>query len=362
MKINFRRFGLIPLVCGALLLRAAPAESQPATDYQIFVSNEKSGDVTVISAPDWKAVATIPVGKRPRGIHASPDGKLVYVALSGTPIEPPPKLDAQGNPIFEKGHDDDEDKAPSDKAADGIGLVDVAQRKFLRKIPAGSDPEQFCLSPDGRRLYNANEDVGTATILEADTGKIVTFIPVGREPEGTGISPDGKILYVTCETGGDVFAIDAQTTKVLGHLHVNPRPRSVDFLPDGSRAYIPSESVGELNIIDAVHHELLKTVTLPKGSRPMTVKVSIDGKRVYASTGRSGLVCVLDSGTGALLNTIKVGQRPWGIALSPDGKYLFSANGPSDDVSVVDLATEKEIVRVKSPGGPWGVTVVPNAK
>jgi DNA-binding beta-propeller fold protein YncE len=47
-------------------------------------------------------IATIPVGKRPRGIHVSPDGKTVYVAVSGTPIEAPPQLDAHGNPIFEK--------------------------------------------------------------------------------------------------------------------------------------------------------------------------------------------------------------------------------------------------------------------
>ena len=358
MKTFSRQTWLAALVCNAALLVVAPAQSQPAGGYQIFVSNEKSGTLTVISGADFKVTATIPVGKRPRGIQASPDGKTVYVALSGTPIEPPPKLDANGNPILLKNQTDDDDKAKSDKTADGIGLVDVAHKKFLRKIPAGSDPEQFCLSPDGRRIYIANEDVGAATILDATSGKVVTFVPVSREPEGVGVSPDGKFFYVTCETAGDVFAIDAQTFKVISHLEVHPRPRSVAFLPDGSRAFIPSESSGELNVIDTVNQKLLKVITLPKGSRPMTVKVSPDGKKIYASTGRGGTVCVLDANTCEVLNTIKVGTRPWGIALSPDGKFLFSANGPSDDVSVVDLATEKEIARVKSPGSPWGIVAV----
>ena len=91
--------------------------------------------------------------------------------------------------------------------------MDVAQRKFLRKIPAGSDPEQFAVSADGKRLFISNEDVRTATVLEAATGKIVTFIPVSQEPEGVGLSPDEKFFYVTCETGGDIFAIDASGTK-----------------------------------------------------------------------------------------------------------------------------------------------------
>ncbi len=347
------------VVCGLLLQVVAAAQ---AADYQIFVSNEKAGTLTVINGGDFKVAGTIPVGKRPRGVHASPDGKTVYVALSGTPIEPPPKLDANGNPIFDKGHDDDDDKVKSDKSADGIGLVDAAQRKFLRKIPAGSDPEQFCLSPDGTKIYIANEDISAATVLDAGTGKTVTFIPVSREPEGTGASPDGKFFYVTCETAGDVFAIDAHTYKIIGHIVVHPRPRSVAFLPDGSRAFGPSESVGELNVIDTASQTLTKVITLPKGSRPQCVIVSPDGKKVYASTGRGGTVVVVDANTYAVLDTIKVGKRPWGITLSPDGKYLFSANGPSDDVSVVDLATDKEIARIPSPGSPWGITAVPDAK
>ena len=350
------------LLCSLILWGAVPAPGRAGGEYQIFVSNEKSGDLTVIDGADFKVTATIPVGKRPRGIHASPDGKTVYVALSGTPIEPPPKLDANGNPILLKNQADDEDKPPADKSADGIGLVDAGQGKFLRKIPAGSDPEQFCLSPDGAKIYIANEDVGAATILDALTSQVVTFVPVSREPEGVGVSPDGRFFYVTCETAGDVFAIDAKTYKVIGHLVVHPRPRSVAFLPDGSRAFIPSESVGELNVIDTTNQALLKVITLPKGSRPMTVKVSPDGKKIYASTGRGGTVCVVDANTYEVLNTIPVGKRPWGITFSPDGKYLFTANGPSDDVSVVDLATEKEIMRIPSPGGPWGVVAVPAAK
>jgi DNA-binding beta-propeller fold protein YncE len=43
--------------------------------------------VTIIDGGTFKVVGTVAAGKRPRGIHSSPDGKSVYVALSGTPIE-----------------------------------------------------------------------------------------------------------------------------------------------------------------------------------------------------------------------------------------------------------------------------------
>jgi YVTN family beta-propeller protein len=53
-------------------------------DYNVFVSNERSGDVTLIDGATDNVLAKIPVGKRPRGIHASADGRRVYVTLSGS--------------------------------------------------------------------------------------------------------------------------------------------------------------------------------------------------------------------------------------------------------------------------------------
>jgi YVTN family beta-propeller protein len=347
------------LAVALVALAAGATPAWAAGGYQIYVSNEKSGDVTVIDGASLKAVVTFPVGKRPRGIHASPDGKTVYVALSGTPIEGPPELDAQGNPVFKRDKDDDDDDdVASDKSADGIGVIDVATRKLLKKVSVGSDPEEFDLSRDGKQLYVSNEDVKTASSVDIANGKVEHIVPLSQEPEGVALTPDGKTLVVTCETGGDVFFIDEATFKVKGQVKVGPRPRSVAFVEGGKFAVIPSESAGNLYVVDMAQLKVVKTVALPKGSRPMRVRVSADGSKLYASTGRGGSVAVLDARSFEVLNNIAVGKRPWGIVVSPDGKYLFAANGPSNDVSVVDLTTNKEIAKVKAGDSPWGLAVV----
>jgi YVTN family beta-propeller protein len=358
-KVRFHGFHALGATLAAWLPLTAPA----APHYQVFVSNERSGDVTIIDGGDNQVLGTIAVGKRPRGIHASPDGKSVFVALSGTPIAVPPQLDAKGNPIFQRGKDDDdEDSVKSDKSADAIGVLDVAQKKLTRKISAGSDPEEFSLSKDGTRLYVSNEDVKTASVINIATGKVEHIVAVGQEPEGVATAPDGKRFYVTCEAGGDIYAVETAGYTTVGHFKVNVRPRTMDFLPDADVGFVPSESTGELNVVDTADLKVTKVIALPAGSRPMSVKVSLDGRRVYVSNGRAGTVSVLDSRTYELLNTIKVGTRPWGMALSPDGKFLYTANGPSNDVSVVDLETNAEVARVKAGASPWAVAVVSDAR
>lgn len=351
-----------PSKCAAALLVTIFSSAYPGTaladgpiPYRVCVGNERSGDVTVINGADQKVLATVPVGKRPRGIHASPDGRFLYVALSGSPITGPPALDAQGNPIQKKG-DDDEDEA--DHSADGIGVIDLRRMTFVKKLPAGSDPEEFAVSKDGMRLYISNEDVATASVVNIADGRVEAIIRVKKEPEGVALSPDGARVYVTCEAGGEVVVIDTRRNKSVAEILVGGRPRTVAFLADGSRAFIPSETAGIVQVFETKGYTRLKTIFLPQGSRPMGTAMDPRRNRLYVSTGRAGTVCLVDPAAGTVLKTIAVGKRPWGLGMSPDGQRLFVANGPSNDVSVIDLDAEKEVGRVKVGEGPWGVTIV----
>src|SRR5947209_7854292 len=164
MKINTyghgcRRPVAVSVLCAVLTLSWTVAAAEKS--YLVCISNEKSDDITIFDAHKNTVIATIPVGKRPRGIHASPDGKLLYVALSGSPIAGPRVAGARL---------DDEPKK-TDPSADGIGVVDLAARKFRNKIFGGPDPEQFTISADGCRLYIANEDAAGLSIINAADGK-----------------------------------------------------------------------------------------------------------------------------------------------------------------------------------------------
>ena len=78
--------------------------------------------------------------------------------------------------------------------------MDLSENKLVNKIFAGSDPEQFALSHDGKTLYASNEDASALSIVDAASGKLVATLPMGQEPEGVALSPDGKLL---ASAGGD---------------------------------------------------------------------------------------------------------------------------------------------------------------
>src|SRR3954454_9479860 len=187
-------FGLLAMLVLVLVL-AGCGSKPPGSSYRVYVTNEASGDLTIIDPVKMEALATVPLGKRARGLHPTADNKLLFVALSGSPLAPP-GIDESTLP-------------PPDKSADGIGVFDIAQNKMLRKVPGGSDPEQFAIAQDGKLLYVSNEDAAGLSFVDPANGQVLKTIPTGREPEGVTLSPDGKQIFATSEDEGTITVVDA---------------------------------------------------------------------------------------------------------------------------------------------------------
>jgi YVTN family beta-propeller protein len=331
---------------------APAAAAKPAPGSPLLYVSDETGTGVVVVDPIGKAVVQrINVGKRPRGLKISPDGTKLLVALSGSPI---------GGPGV-----DESKLPPADRAADGIGVVDLATHAVIRKYHSGSDPESFAMSLDGKMIFVSNEDSGEMTALDLESGDIKARVKVGEEPEGVTTGPDGKVVFVSCEGSNEVVAIDTRTFKVVGRVATGPRPRSIAFSRDGAIGFVASENAGTLTAFDARTRKVKKTIALPRPSeqgaippRPMGLQVSPDGSRLYVSLGRAKGIAVIDIATQEYKSTIAdVGTRPWGIGISTDGTKLYTANGPSGDISIVDVATGKTEARVATGGSPWGIAV-----
>ena len=333
----------------AVALALLPLSEAHATG-RAYVSNEDGASVSVIDTGMEQVIATIPVGKRPRGLKLNRDGSLLYVAVSGLPKCPPSVPDAECA------------KLKRDLQVDGIARIDTSTLKLTGVLKSGSDPEQFDVSRDGRRLYVSNEDSAQATVLDTASGAIVGTISMGHEPEGVRVAPNGKWVIVTSETDNAISIVDTGTLQVLKTIKVGVRPRDLAFTPDSELAYVSGEGDASLTRVPIPSGApVTRVLQLRKADRPMGVVFDAARQRIYMSTGRGGTVAVVarDGDVEKLVTEVAVGARPWGIALSSDGKRLYTANGSSNDVSVVDTSSLSVLKRIPVGQGPWGVVLSP---
>lgn len=106
--------------------------------FHIYVTNESSGDLSIIDGETNQVIETVQLGKRPRGIRVSPDRRHLFIALSGSPLAPPGV--------------DESTLPPPDKAADGIGVFDLTQRKLVRILRGSLRPRTDGRSSGGQDL------------------------------------------------------------------------------------------------------------------------------------------------------------------------------------------------------------------
>lgn len=314
-------------------------------DYLVYVSNEVANALAVIDPRIDQVVATIAVGRRPRGIRVSMDGRYIFAALSGSPRCPPTLPDEECA------------RLAVDKSEDGIAMVDAVTRQVVRVLPGGSDPEQFDLSPDNDRLFVSNEDADAASIVDVGSGRVINTVAVGSEPEGVKTSPDGSAFLVTSESDHAVTVIDASSGEVIATVAVGLRPRDIVFSPDGRRAFVSAELDRHVAVIDTRDWTVLEQIPISPTALPMGLAITADGGTLYVANGREGTISKVDLENSSVTASVEVGARPWGIALSPDEARLYTANGPSNDVTIVDARSLTVITRVAVGESPWGVAV-----
>lgn len=337
---------LLPAALASLICACSPRESDADRAPRVYVTNEISGDLAIIDPSAREVIARVPLGQRPRGLALSPDGELLYIALSGSPIAGPGV--------------DESTLPPADKSKDGIAVFDVATGRVLRIIRGISDPETVAVSADGRLLYVASEDTGQLVVIDAASGGRRAAVPVGGEPEGVAVSPDGRLVYATSEEDHTAAVVETGGHTLRARIPVGLRPRNAAFTVDGTRAFVPGENDASITSIDVAGDRVLKKVIIPgENVRPMGIVLSPSGDALYVTTGRGGELLRLDPTTLAVTGRVKVGERPWGVALTGDGKWLVTANGPSNDIALVDATSMKVVARISTGERPWGALAGP---
>ena len=213
-----------------------PKASETASSSRVYVSNEASGDVTVIDAGTDSVLTTIPVGKRPRGIQVSPEGKIVYV---------------------------------TNKASQTVSVIDTETNKVTATLAVGGRPRAAASMPNGSRAYVMSETLWTLSVVDTQNHRLTHRIKQEGDNVrvmGVAVAPDGKRVYVTTVDGGRVFVIDTSTHEVIASFEVGKRPRGIAITPDGKKLYTANGPSDDVSVVEV---ETLQVVARIKvGERP----------------------------------------------------------------------------------------------
>jgi len=251
----------------------------------------------------------------------------------------------------------------SDEAASALDAVDARTLKVIKKVPLSGHPNNMAVSKDGRRVYvGIIQEPGGVDVIDTATLTRVKTIPTKGTIHNPYVTPDGKYVVAGSIAGRSINVIDQKTEELLWSVDMDlgVRPMAFAWNADGSTKWIFAQLSG-LNgfaVVDFATHKEVNRInnpqlapgkpTVPEGSDPSHgMAVTPDGKTLVVCSRLNNYLYSYSLPDLKLIGSAELGGKGAGwVTLTPDGKTAYVANPVTNDVSVVDVKTMKEVTRI----------------
>src|ERR1035437_1082096 len=181
-----------------------------------------------------------------------------------------------------------------------------------------------------------------------------------QSPVALTASPEGKNLYVACAAAKPVLIFNPGQRQVAKRLALPGEPSGLALSPDGTRLFVTCAGpASQVCVIDTFSGKMLQT--LAAGHTALSPVLSPDGNTLFVCNRFNNSVSVFDLRRGQEQGRIQVAREPVSAALTRDGRFLLVVNhlphGRSDvpyvaaTVSVIDAAQRKVVKELHLPNG-----------
>lgn len=281
----------------------------------------------------------------------------------------------------------------------GASHFNQAPRKVEPQEATGRrvSPNAVIFSPKTRKIYAANTNRGTVTVVQGAT-HTVAEIKVGEAPAAIAVNPVTNRVYVA-NAGGSVSVLDGATDRVLATVDVGALSYVVAANYTANKIYVSKTFSNTLTLMngttnhasivhvnvqaDAIIVDQQKNgtylvnyedsaMTIVDGATDSARKVHIGdhiwGMAINSRThkiylgGTDGARLTVFDATTETVSHVSVGEIPCAIAVDRTANRVYVANYESNSVSVLDGRDDTVIATVVVGKHPQAIAADPIAK
>jgi YVTN family beta-propeller protein len=296
------------LMLGDLPLNIANAPSGKLA--AVTNNGESDQSVQLIDIEKEAVVDSVPIGKSWLGLVFSNDGRYLYASggndnfvirysvkdnklspydtiILGSPW--PERISVAGLAL----DDVDNRLYAVTKENNSLYVTDTRSKKVLSVLPLGGEGYTCLLSPDRKILYISCWGCDKVIMYDTRKGKISGSVPVGDNPNDMCITHNGRYLFVANANDNTVSVIDARHMKVIENLNSALYPdspagsttNSVSLSKDEKTLFIANADNNCLAVFDVSNPGSCKPKGfIPTGWYPTCVRIA--GNKILVSNGK----------------------------------------------------------------------------
>ena len=174
--------------------------------------------------------------------------------------------------------------------------------------------------------------------------------PVAQHSSSLAVTSDGHALFVVNPDADSVSLIDLDARTLTAEIALAPAPvadpttgaftpsvmpRALALAPDGRTVWVTGERSGLVYAVDVASRAVRGSVAV--GSEPVGIVATDDA--LFVGCASDATVVRVDPKTLTVAAQVAVAPKPWALALAADGKTLWATHLTGAAVSVIDPAS-----------------------
>jgi YVTN family beta-propeller protein len=304
-------------------LIAAFSIGTPALANNVIVLNSGEATLSIIDEATRQVVSTIPTGKEPHHLMATPDNSSLIVANS---------------------------------VSNNLMFIDPKTGKPQRWMENIEDPYQIGFSPDKKWLVSTGLRLDRLDIYRYDGVNISVAkrIPLAVMPSHIAFTNDSKTAFISLQVSGEVAAIDLATQTVKWKMKVGKVPAGLWMTPDDKYLLVGMTGADYVAVVDWRNQKVIKTIKTGNGAH--NFRSLADGKHVLVSNRVASTISIIDQDSLTNVGDITgLLPGPDDMELSADKRYLWVTFRFAKRVGIIDLTDRKLIQTIAVGRSPHGI-------
>jgi sugar lactone lactonase YvrE len=244
-----------------------------------------------------------------------------------------------------------------------IDVIDLDRRQRVASLEVGPvRPHGLGCLRDGRILFTA-ELRNAVGVIDPERPGAITWIPTQRSQSHMLVhsEPLDRVFTANVDSGSiSVIDLGAGTLRTV--IDVAPKIQRVSLSVDGLTVYTHDLSQRRLLMIDAREPKVTGEIALPgfgyasASPRSDTLLIALPfGEATFGTRGVPGTVCFVDLVAGKVAHVLPMRGLPSAILLSPDGGRAFVSLYDTGEIVEIDTRSAQELRRIKLQPGADGM-------
>jgi hypothetical protein len=242
---------------------------------------------------------------------------------------------------------------------DSVGVVDLKERRVLRRLAGLSEPQGIAYHAATNTLYIANAGDGSVRLYQGPDFSPAGRIELGDDADNIRIDSWRNRIVVGYGKGA-LAAIDPASRKKVADMPLKGHPESFQFDETGSRIFVNVPDARQIAVVDAGAGQQVSTLDTAGASSNFPMAVDADARRLLVVFRNPAKLMVFATPTGKLEGRFDTCRDADDVFVDPRRRRVYVSCGEG----VIDVLAQagggyERIARIPTVAGARTSLFVP---